>query len=759
MKSPHLPQNFHPSLDLAVDTSIGVAVAIGSELRGQGDDFLGMLADPQGRNEAIRKIGLRDHAFMLTQRASQKLVTLGDPKDFSPRAETYFHYLFSLFDFKDFDPERFRHLRFHDPKNLAGSWLSAATSQPAIRQYLPIDPDPMRDGRHPIFDLDTPSAQNTAARMALTVVEEVFGDPVVFDLAFPRSKQPSYLPQRTAQDEGGNVAVGPPSDEVVIGTSSDCAGPSDVAPPGPPEEPPAEASSAPSPGDPSPEQRLLVADLQDPKGEGLARGNLLLLTCSVLLAPSTTHDAQAKIETDPEIPHITLVLSTTGFTCSTVDAITIDLPPGKDSKAVPFNLISNAASGHSITIAAFQDGVFKGELLIRDIDQILAKAKAGSAPILLISNGADAGNGLRVSLREPDLIADLTVMLDSYDSDIRISSPRTVLSMDGENIGPLKSEAKTVLKSVRDKVGKLYRGDVTLSDVKRELDILGSQISRILPDELRKHLADPKIKLVYFKIGVDADLPIELCLLSQDGRPDIRLSDKCAIVRWYRESKAASNCGQFEVSSMAFIAGRLVHGFDGEQDAVLSSYPMAAPFRAGTLDDVRKKIFSQDLHDVIHFKGHIENGDDKETAISIESGEQLRLCEIGVLSDERAVFKREPIVFLNGCDAVISSQLIGGKSSFPYRFCDLNATAFVGTLWEVDERPASVFTRIFYSELRGKKSAAEALRNARLEVMRIAEQDNTLTDRQRVTYYLASRAYVYFGPCDMHITFSERGKS
>jgi CHAT domain-containing protein len=75
------------------------------------------------------------------------------------------------------------------------------------------------------------------------------------------------------------------------------------------------------------------------------------------------------------------------------------------------------------------------------------------------------------------------------------------------------------------------------------------------------------------------------------------------------------------------------------------------------------------------------------------------------------------MIFLNACHSgqvALSLTGLGGWADKFFR--EARASAFVGTLWEVNDELAALFARSFYSGLAGGLTLGEALRAARLHI-------------------------------------------
>ena len=94
--------------------------------------------------------------------------------------------------------------------------------------------------------------------------------------------------------------------------------------------------------------------------------------------------------------------------------------------------------------------------------------------------------------------------------------------------------------------------------------------------------------------------------------------------------------------------------------------------------------------------------------------------------DEASIVNAAAFIFMNACYSdkkVPKYTSIGGWAN---SFLNTGAGAFIGTLWEVRDKTASVFARALYEELlKNDKPFGEALRRARETAKAAAPADPT----------------------------------
>jgi CHAT domain-containing protein len=85
-----------------------------------------------------------------------------------------------------------------------------------------------------------------------------------------------------------------------------------------------------------------------------------------------------------------------------------------------------------------------------------------------------------------------------------------------------------------------------------------------------------------------------------------------------------------------------------------------------------------------------------------------------------------PVVFFNACEAGRIEYKLTGLGGWAEKFInDVRATAFVGTLWQVNDALAAEFAKIFYDELLAGQTLGAACFRARLHIKELAPANPT----------------------------------
>ncbi|MEU4442415.1 CHAT domain-containing protein [Actinosynnema sp. NPDC050801] len=127
--------------------------------------------------------------------------------------------------------------------------------------------------------------------------------------------------------------------------------------------------------------------------------------------------------------------------------------------------------------------------------------------------------------------------------------------------------------------------------------------------------------------------------------------------------------------------------------------------------------------DVLHFAGHGTAEQDRIADAKIlltgrvEDGEYIHEYLTATTVRQRAVLgdgaKNRPLVVLNACQVGRQGRQLASLGGFASAFLDRGAAAFVGSLWQVGDRPAEEFATALYRELLAGNTLADATSKAR----------------------------------------------
>ena len=119
-----------------------------------------------------------------------------------------------------------------------------------------------------------------------------------------------------------------------------------------------------------------------------------------------------------------------------------------------------------------------------------------------------------------------------------------------------------------------------------------------------------------------------------------------------------------------------------------------------TVPDVEAQFQAGDV-ELFHFAchGNFNTEDPNESRLKL-AGDFLRPSQIIGLQ-QAGLRRARPVVFLNACHGGAMGFALTGLGGWAERFLDSGASAFIGSLWEINDALASQFAREFYNRLWG----------------------------------------------------------
>jgi hypothetical protein len=332
--------------------------------------------------------------------------------------------------------------------------------------------------------------------------------------------------------------------------------------------------------------------------------------------------------------------------------------------------------------------------------------------------------------------------------ELRGDSPQGRENLADRLFGTLQMPAGDVLERVFKTIEDLYRGD-NPDAVERALKIIGAEVSMCLPKDLLDRLSSGRVRTMFVRHEVGNLFPFELALLN-DNKEEYFLADRIVICRWLRNIDNAPTSDTKQVRQAAVMRGD-VDIASAETKLLRMVCKGAKDFQSP--EEVRNKVFSNRGFELLHFIGHCLE-EESGTYLELAKG-PLAMREIGALRSESVFGEAAPVVVINGCGTARSIPSLFGPDSFSARFLKAKASAFVGTLWPVEERLAHDFSRAFYANLAAGHGVGEAMLETKLNLTSAnAKSGRRLTAAQETWRRIALRGYCVFAHPEMKVTFS-----
>lgn len=416
-----------------------------------------------------------------------------------------------------------------------------------------------------------------------------------------------------------------------------------------------------------------------------------------------------------------------GFSILSKAAVKRAIPAGEDAEPAVFVLGVLPAARRWIEVSIFQDGGLRAQFSL--------------------TRFSSANIEHRISQLNAEPV-DLVISV-APDGRLAASSPRDKENLSDRDLGKLEVPPAPVLKSLQDILKGWHRaqdGD----EIERRLKLLGAHLAKCLPDALRRLLHSERIRTVLIRHEARLEFPFELVFLQSTSSNGFFLADRLIVCRWLRDIEGAPGIGTKDVRLAAVLLGQV-----GSAHAAQGLF--AGLCAAQTFDrvrSVRNEVLSRDVFQLIHFVGHC--GADAQNSIYIELADgPLQLMEIGFLDEERQFGKAAPIVVLNGCGTSRPEEVLMGTTSFPERFIESGASAFIGTLWPVEERVAHAFSMALYKELLRGKTLGQALLASRQTLLKATQGPDgaPLSSTEMLWRRLAARSYCSFVHPSLRVAF------
>ncbi len=246
-------------------------------------------------------------------------------------------------------------------------------------------------------------------------------------------------------------------------------------------------------------------------------------------------------------------------------------------------------------------------------------------------------------------------------------------------------------------------------------EVFSPEFRQVYRDDLRVSYAGKSLVITSDEPWIPWEMvrPLE----RQDGRTlfvDPPLCEQFRLTRWLKGPAAPD---QLRVKRGVIVAPEDNLKFVQEEIEFFKPLSWAVPLR--TFDEVNQELAAGEAQ-LFHFSCHgSANAADADEAI-IKLGDDY-LTPSGLLGQDLKLWQCMPLVFVNACDAGQAGFTLTGLGGWAEAFIELRATAFIGSLWAINDELAAQFARSFYNGLWGlngrqQQSIGEAFHAARQEI-------------------------------------------
>jgi hypothetical protein len=366
----------------------------------------------------------------------------------------------------------------------------------------------------------------------------------------------------------------------------------------------------------------------------------------------------------------------------------LHVPAAADSEPRLFTFMPGRAGLHAVTVRAFADGTFLGELALEvsvNVGAPIEEAPTRSVPL----------TGLAT---EP---GEVTLQV-SQTEDNRYS-----FQLMGETLYPaeltqrLRGDPAEVVQALADELRALAAKESQFADpalARDRIRNLGAQLwADVVPEPIRRQFWAQVSNIKLFTVASDMDaVPWEL-LYPADGE-----NDNGFLVEQYPVVRRVYGQGRtrhLNLSSVAYIVppGSPANAMQ-EVEAVRMRLGDGIRDRGvyDRLDSLLELL--DDPPSVLHFACHNAFSGKAGSVVRLEGG-LWRPSDLALSAQKRSMAGIQPLVFFNACRTAGEVPGLIQMMGWARQFMAAGAGAFVGSLWAVRSDSAMTFADTFYRAL------------------------------------------------------------
>ncbi len=348
-----------------------------------------------------------------------------------------------------------------------------------------------------------------------------------------------------------------------------------------------------------------------------------------------------------------------------------------------------------------------------------AQRAAGDGGVLLlqidpITSGA---SGTDIRFRYRVHCADLGLDFQEFESPKLLASNGTPADSLRAYVAGIYDQMTNQLLRTQDQVNRF----------KREVEAFGVQLcGQLFPAELTELLWEGRADIAAVRVmSWEPFIPWELIRLKDPkGRDsDDRFLGQYGMVRWLPGRSAARSLPLHDWSFLAATyPNNPADNVTGEVEYFTATLPQRGiqPVQVASTYDAFVEALENPTFDVLHVACHGEAKDDNiDKAVLVITDELVngRTQSVSITADVVAMAARfgdrQPLVFLNACEAGRLGESLTAWGGWPKRLIDAGAGAVVGASWPVRDVASNTFATAFYDALIGGRTLAEAASAAR----------------------------------------------
>ena len=399
---------------------------------------------------------------------------------------------------------------------------------------------------------------------------------------------------------------------------------------------------------------------------------------------------------------VLLVLHAPGLRVLGGERQTLRVPAEGNSEPSMFELVADSPGARKISITAWQQGSYLGELLVELTAFVDAPASRPQSVRAELSRETVDGAVTLVVRYDP---ARNAYRFQFYD----IDNPREEVHALSNPPGPLVEELVNELDRLAE-----GRTGYSAGETRDYLQDAGARLwQQLLPQRVRDQFWERQNRIRQLTIIADGDaVPWELLYPMDRGHdagflveqfPVTRdLFDRPPLVRSLRLHPARfvlpPDSPEAAGDEIAGLRHLLHAGWSPE--AVLSEF---TPLR---------RLINQGGFGLLHFACHNSFSPAGGSSISL-GNRPFTVTNMQSARINRSLLSSTPVIFLNACRTAGLAATYNGLDGWAEAFMQAGAGAFVGSLWAVTDGAAREFAQEFYHQLREGLPLGEAVTAAR----------------------------------------------
>lgn len=350
------------------------------------------------------------------------------------------------------------------------------------------------------------------------------------------------------------------------------------------------------------------------------------------------------------------------------------------------------------------------------------------------------GGGLSLAAPDapkPDFVLRIALSADRHKISYTLHSPTGKLGMVFRDMGSvtLQSDPRTFLENTLLRLSQMARAsrkNLNEAQIKAHQDRL-----REIGWNLYEQLFTPQLRQAYLRLRQLREKEGRLDLLIVSDEPwipwEMVLPDEglpgedflCAqfgITRWLAGHGLPEDFGlqqvQVVVPQSNLASVKQEQNFFRQELPKLRSGITVGDTWLDTAQQVKDALSEGKAH-LFHFACHgdFDASRPDESVLQLSRGDTLTPSQI-VGPARAGVAKSRPLVFLNACHTGEREFSLTRMGGWAERFVRAGASAFVGSLWEVNDELAAKFAIKFYTELLAGQTLGDAFHAARADIRR-----------------------------------------